>query len=441
MLMSFLIFLTSGIDNFFHPLTFSLIIWILFLIRINRYTEFKDSFIIPYNLLLFPILLGFFYLLYFILTGEFTFYSDAQNNFNKAYDNFYFERFMKNQGRDDLQIKSLLSGRDNLNLIYSIIQIIFWFTLFFISIAQKIKSVNYLLNKLLLGSSLFFLFSWIIDVYFLVSQKPDFLDQDTFHGITSEPYRQSELALIHLILFFTKLFMNVSSNKNINKSDLEIILFGATISILNLLYLDNHTFIYMLVILVSLSILIINIKVSKLIFILASISLPAYVILLNFYIAPNIDDLTVLKLIDHTWQYQLQNHFYAINITNQCGIFGCGFGIWPPVPSSFEPIIFVKTYGGWGSEGTLYAKDLAGLWLRLVKDIGIFGVFLIIYIFAKLKNLMFSEIYYIRFFGLGFLVYSLSRLFHSGFYYNADLFLMLFFLFIFSKSQSKPLGL
>ena len=70
----------------------------------------------------------------------------------------------------------------------------------------------------------------------------------------------------------------------------------------------------------------------------------------------------------------------------QCGLLGCGFGIWSPVPVGWQPTLLVTTYGGWGTEGTLFAKDVASLWIRLLKDLGILGLIIIYFIFKKLKK-------------------------------------------------------
>ena len=438
MFLTFLIFLTSSIDNFFHPISTSLLLWVFFLLTIKNLSNNQGTFVIPYNLLPLPLIICFFYIIFFIYNYELTFTNEIKHMYNKVLDQEYLIRYLQSQTRDDIQISGLMEGRNTSQIFYSLIQVTCWSTLFFVTISQKIINKIFILNKLLLGSSLYFLFSWLIDLVFLTTIKPEILDYGNFHGISSEPFRQSELALIHFILFFTKFLMSKHSISYKNNNDIKILYFSFFISVLNFLYLANDTFFYCFILMFILTLCIKSYILSKLIYLLSIVSLSLYIFILAIGDGESLKlFFEELNILDHTWEYQFQNHFYGINILKQCGIIGCGFGIWPPIPHEWEPTLFVSTYGGWATEGTLFAKDLAGLWIRLLKDLGIIGFLIICYIFYKIKILMYSEELYLRFFGLGFLIYSLSRLFHSGFYYNADLFLMIFLLVIFSNVSPK----
>lgn len=438
MLMFFLIFLASGIDNFFHPLSLSLGLWILFLFNIRNFTHGTNCLIIPYTLLALSFVIGFMYIILFIYMNELSFSNNILFSYNDTINKLFFTRFLEDQERDDLQIAGLVKGREPADLFYSIVQVICWFGLFFITISQKVTNKSNFLNKLLLGGALFFVFSWCLDLIFLVSHKPEILDEGNFHGITSEPYRHAELALIYFVLFMTKVLINRHYKSNNIKTDKKILNFSLIIVIFNFLYISNDTFFYCFLIIIALYFFVKSYHFSKLIYLTSMFGFYGYIVILGTIEGDSLKlFLNDLTFIDHTWEYQFQNHFYGINIMKQCGLLGCGFGIWSPVPVGWQPTLLVTTYGGWGTEGTLFAKDVASLWIRLLKDLGILGLIIIYFIFKKLKKLMYSNIFYLRFFGAGFLVYSLSRLFHSGFYYNADLFLMIFLLIIFASHQDQ----
>lgn len=432
----FTVFLASSLDNFFHPISISLVVWILVLFFISKIFKNQSNTLFPLGLILFSSSLSIIYFFVFLYNEEISLsLVNITSHIKNIADKVYLDKLIELVD-DSVSTAGILESRTPNDLFFSIFQLLIWTSIVFITISQKINDKLQAMNTILLGSSLYLFLSWSLDLIFLLTFKPEFLDENHFHGISSEPHRQSELAFIHIFLLFTKINFNKETRIEENKTEKRIIFFGSAMAVLNLLYLSNLNFLYSTVLFTILYFFCKNEFMSKLIFLTSLVIFFGYLITLLY-----IDKNTVIALLkeneffDHTWEYQFQNHLNGAKLFLQCGIFGCGFGTWHPAPNGWDPIIIVSGSGGWMDLGTPIAKDVASLWVRLLKDVGLISIFFMFYFFMKLKFYLFSKSFYPRVLGLGILIYAASRMFHSGFYFNADLFLILMLLHFFSDNK------
>ena len=315
---------------------------------------------------------------------------------------------------------------------------IFTFLLLCVFFINNEKKAKIVLKYFSLSIIPFFLISGVYDLIRLTTNISFYQrDPDHYYGISYEPWLQAELILIYIILLtiFKKEILKIYS---------PIIILFTFIPILFGYSIDQLTISIFLFIIIFIPFYYLK---NSLVFLLLFGFLTYWLILLFldqetlYYILNNYN-------FEHTLSLGIQNHFFSVKQFWQCGLLGCGFGVMPipifidtdfihiPAVTLYEEINNYKSYP---IKKTIYMKDAGSIFFRLIRDVGMIGLFFTLMWFYTLGKLIkCNNNFTVHALVCLLIILSSAWFFHYGVYTSGKLYLIVIvFLFINNVSVRK----